>query len=90
MSITIRRDEVDYGPYSIEQITELLAKRRVTPSDMALVEGAEKWITLENLLILDCFRKQREAYVGKLKKTAGKKNSPKPRNPRRWFSDDAE
>jgi hypothetical protein len=83
MSITIRRDDVDYGPYSIEQITELLAQRRITTSDLALAEGRTNWTPLENLIIQDSFRKQREAYVAKLKNPGVKKNPPKPRDPRR-------
>jgi hypothetical protein len=84
MSITIRRDDVDYGPYSIEQITELLAQRRITTSDQALAQGSTTWTPLENLIIQDSFRKQREAYVAKLKNPGAKKNPPKRDPRRRW------
>ncbi len=66
MSITIHRDEVSYGPYTIEQVKELMAKGRLGRRDMACVEGKGKWQPLENLIIQDSFRKQRETYISEL------------------------
>jgi hypothetical protein len=63
MNITIHRDDVSYGPYTMEQVKALVARGRLGRRDMACVEGKGKWQPLENLIIQDSFRNQREAYI---------------------------
>ena len=43
MNITIHRDEVSYGPYTMEQVKELVARGRLGRRDLACVEGQGKW-----------------------------------------------
>ncbi len=70
MSITIHRDNINYGPYTMDQVKELIAQRRVVHGDLAWVDGGQKWERLENLIVKESFRRQREAYV--------KNSAPKP------------
>jgi hypothetical protein len=48
--IMIHRDDKDYGPYSIEEITGLLSQGVLTPDDLAWVEGGNEWVPLKDLL----------------------------------------
>lgn len=63
MNITIHRDEVSYGPYTMEQVKDLIARGRLGRADLACVEGQGKWQPLENLIIQESFRRQRAAYI---------------------------
>jgi hypothetical protein len=63
MNITIHRDDVSYGPYTMEQVKDLMARGRLGRRDMACVEGQGKWQPLENLIIQDSFRRQRATYI---------------------------
>jgi hypothetical protein len=63
MNITIHRDDVSYGPYTMDQVKELVARGRLGRADLACVEGQSKWQPLENLIIQESFRKQRQAYI---------------------------
>jgi hypothetical protein len=73
MNITIHRDEVSYGPYTMEQVTDLISRGRLGRSDLACVEGQGKWQPLENLMIQESFRRQRAAYIAELS------SDPKPK-----------
>lgn len=82
MNITIHRDDVTYGPYTMEQVKLLVAQHRLGSRDMARVEGETRWVPLENLLIQESFRRQRAAYIAEVhassqqpKKKAGGKHA---------------
>lgn len=42
-AITITRDGKNYGPYSKEELHELIASRNVSPDDLAWKEGMSDW-----------------------------------------------
>ena len=46
MSITIHRDGQNYGPYTVDNIRQLLASGVLVSTDLALIEGAAEWTTL--------------------------------------------
>lgn len=73
MNITIHRDDVSYGPYSMDQVKELVARGRLGRADMACVEGQGKWQPLEHLIIQESFRRQRQAYIAEMN------SDPKPK-----------
>jgi hypothetical protein len=73
MNITIHRNNISYGPYTMEQVRELMTRGRLGHRDLACVEGAERWEPLENLIIQDSFRRQRAAYIAELN------SDPKPK-----------
>jgi hypothetical protein len=75
MNITIHRDEVSYGPYTMEQVKAMVAKGRVGRADLACLEGGSKWEPLENLIIQESFRRQRAAYVAEMNSSPKKKKS---------------
>jgi formylglycine-generating enzyme required for sulfatase activity len=45
-NITIHRDGQNYGPYSLEEVREHLATGTLVLTDMAFLEGASEWTTL--------------------------------------------
>jgi hypothetical protein len=46
MNITIHRDGQNYGPYSLEEAKQNLAAGSLLLTDLAFVEGASEWTTL--------------------------------------------
>jgi hypothetical protein len=46
MNITIHRDGQNYGPYSLEEVKQQLAAGNLVPTDLAFIEGATEWTTL--------------------------------------------
>ena len=66
MNITIHRDDISYGPYTIEQVEELVARGRLVRADKACVEGGSTWEPVENLIIQESFKRQRAAYIAEM------------------------
>jgi hypothetical protein len=85
MNITIHRDDVSYGPYTLEQVKELVAQRRFAHGDLACVDGAGKWQPLENLLIQESFKRQRAHYIAELSSSPKKGNEKKGKHANRWL-----
>ena len=88
MNITIHRDDVSYGPYTMEQVKELIARGRVGYGDLACVQGQEKWQPVENLIIQDSFRRQRQAYIAEMNsspKKNGGNNRKAGKHAKRWL-----
>jgi hypothetical protein len=85
MNITIHRDDVSYGPYTLKQVKELISQRRFTQSDLACVEGGDKWQPLENLLIQESFRRQRANYVAQMNSSPKKGDGKKGKHANRWL-----
>ncbi len=92
MNITIHRDDVSYGPYTMEQVKELIARGRIGYRDLACIHGQGKWQPVENLIIQDSFRRQREAYIEQMnsspnpkKKSGGKGNGKGGKHANRWL-----
>ena len=44
--ITIRRSNQNYGPYQLSHVNDLLAQGRLSPNDLAWVEGTPEWTRL--------------------------------------------
>lgn len=51
MQFTIARDGQQYGPYREEEVRNLLAQGRLSPSDLAWTEGMPDWRTLSQVLL---------------------------------------
>jgi len=88
MNITIHRDDVSYGPYTMEQVRDLLTRGRLGRRDLACVEGQGKWQPVENLIIQDSFRRQRQAYVTQMNsdpKPKKKSNGSGGKHANRWL-----
>ena len=49
MQITINRNGENYGPYSLEQVREMLDSGQAQPTDMGHVEGESEWVPLSEL-----------------------------------------
>ena len=49
MQITINRNGENYGPYSLEQVREMLDSGQAQPTDMGNVEGKSEWVPLSKL-----------------------------------------
>jgi hypothetical protein len=84
MKITIQRDDVSYGPYTIEQVKELISQRRFAHLDLARVDGANHWYTLENLIIQDSFRRQRVRYIEEMNAKPQKDSGKNGKYAKRW------
>jgi len=50
MNIVIARDDQTFGPYSRDQVTDLLEQGELSPGDLASWEGGEDWQSLNELL----------------------------------------
>ena len=50
MKIHISRNGQTYGPYSINSVKSFLENGRLSPTDLAWIQGEEEWRRLENLL----------------------------------------
>lgn len=50
MNIVIARDDQTFGPYSREQVANLLEQGDLSPGDLATWEGGEDWRSLNELL----------------------------------------
>jgi hypothetical protein len=50
MSIMVHRDKRDYGPYTLEEIKDLMQQNLVSETDNAFVEGGAVWRPLGELL----------------------------------------
>ncbi len=85
MNITIHRDEVSYGPYTLEQVTELISQHRFARGDLACVEGGSKWEPVENLIIQESFRRQRTKYIAEMNSSPKKRNEKKGKHANRWL-----
>ena len=59
MQITINRNGENYGPYSLEQVREMLDSGQAQPTDMGHVEGESEWVPLSELS--KTCRKQRKS-----------------------------
>ena len=46
----IHREDKDYGPYSLEDVKDLVSQGILTSDDLAWVEGGNEWVPLGNLL----------------------------------------
>ena len=44
--ITVRQTDQNYGPYSLEEVNRLLVAGRLSPNDLAWVEGSPDWTRL--------------------------------------------
>ena len=49
MQISINRDGENHGPYSLEEVRNLLANGALTENDLALQDGATEWVPLKNI-----------------------------------------
>ena len=49
MQITINRDGQNYGPYTVEQLQEMLQAGRAQLTDLANYEGATEWVPLSQI-----------------------------------------
>ena len=49
MQITINRDGKNHGPYTIEQVHELLSSGSLQDIDLAYHEGASDWVLLKDV-----------------------------------------
>ena len=52
MNIVIARDDQTFGPYSRDQVADLLEQGELSPGDLASWEGGEDWQSLNELLSL--------------------------------------
>jgi len=50
MQITINRGGEHHGPYTVEQVKQMLASGQLTATDLAFTEGMSKWKSLGELL----------------------------------------
>jgi hypothetical protein len=50
MSIMIHRDDRDYGPYTLDEVTDLVYKKVLREDDNAFIEGGAVWRPLGELL----------------------------------------
>ena len=50
MNIIIARDDQTFGPYSKDQVAELIAQGELSPDDLGSWEGGEDWVSLNQLL----------------------------------------
>ena len=50
MNIVIARDDQTFGPYSRDQVANLLEQGDLSPGDLASWEGGEDWRSLNELL----------------------------------------
>jgi len=50
MIIMIHRDDRDYGPYTMDEVVDLLMKKVLREDDHAFVEGGAAWRPLGELL----------------------------------------
>ncbi|HCU86868.1 MAG TPA: hypothetical protein DGP39_05015, partial [Verrucomicrobiales bacterium] len=49
MPITINRDGENFGPYTTEEVRDLLANGTLKEDDLAHEEGTEGWVPLRSL-----------------------------------------
>lgn len=49
MQITIKRDGQNYGPYTVEQLQQMLQAGRAQLTDLANYEGAAEWVPLSQI-----------------------------------------
>ena len=49
MQITINRDGENFGPYSLEEVRDLLANGTLKETDLAHTEGSENWTPVSTL-----------------------------------------
>ena len=49
MQITINRDGENFGPYSLEEVRDLLANGTLKETDLAYTEGSENWTPVSTL-----------------------------------------
>jgi TM2 domain-containing membrane protein YozV len=47
--ITVRRQNQNYGPYSLDQVNSMLLAGRVAAEDLAWLEGAPEWQRLDSI-----------------------------------------
>lgn len=47
--ITVRRQNLNYGPYSLEQVNSMLLAGRLAEDDLAWLEGAPEWQRLRTI-----------------------------------------
>jgi len=47
--ITVRHNDESFGPYSLDQVNQLLVSGRVDSDDLAWVEGTPDWVTLSTI-----------------------------------------
>lgn len=47
--ITVRRQNQNYGPYSLEQVNSMLLAGRLAAEDLAWLEGAPEWQRLDSI-----------------------------------------
>jgi hypothetical protein len=50
MSIIIHREDKDYGPYSLEEVKDLVLKGVLTQDDLARAKEDKEWVPLKTLL----------------------------------------
>ena len=50
MNIIIARDDQTFGPYSKDQVVELVVQGELSPDDLGSWEGGEDWVSLKQLL----------------------------------------
>ena len=50
MNIIITRDDQTFGPYSKDQVVELVVQGELSPDDLGSWEGGEDWVSLKQLL----------------------------------------
>jgi hypothetical protein len=84
MKITIHRDAISYGPYTLDQVRELVTQHRFARGDLACVEGEGKWRPLEELIVQESFRRQRANYIAEKNAAPKKGDGKKGRHANRW------
>lgn len=47
--ITVRHNDESFGPYSLDQVNNLLVQGRINASDLAWVEGTPDWVALSTI-----------------------------------------
>lgn len=47
--ITVRHDDKNFGPYGVDDVQRMLAEGRLSPNDLAWVEGTPDWVRLGNV-----------------------------------------
>lgn len=50
MNIKIFKDQVEYGPYSVEEVYSYLSEGSILRTDLAWHDGMPEWLPLENLI----------------------------------------
>lgn len=49
MNVFLKVKDEESGPYSIEQVSELIESARLTPSDLFRIEGLCSWMPIQML-----------------------------------------